>query len=420
MSSKRFRRLVTGAVLLSLGIVALAASKYVTLGESGSDLSGSLDRQLEALRGLPYLSWNREAETNPSGATTEDAASAWHGYNLFTNDVNEAYVVDMNGRVVHTWILPTHYRHCEYFELLEGGDIVVVCVDQGILRLGWDSEVKWEVGHGVHHDVAIQPDGTLIVPVSEEPRPFKGRRVKFDALAFLAENGREIDRWSTYEHLDELQRLHAASRLDSEWESGDSDGRFDYYHLNSIQVLPENDLGKTDPRFRPGNLLICLRNADLILILDQDTREVVWHWGPGQLELPHMPRMLENGHILIFDNGTRRGHSRVVELHPATGSIVWQYPPSPSEDFFSAWRGSSQRLPNGNTLICVSEQGHAFEVTRAGEIVWEYWNPDTKRVSAPGVLGKLGLKKKQVLRKRIYRMVRVRPEQIEPLLEAGS
>src|SRR6059036_3002382 len=36
---------------------------------------------------------------------------------------------------------------------------------------------------------------------------------------------------------------------------------------------------------------------------------------------------------------------------------------------------SIQRLPNGNTLITESSFGRLFEVTREGEIVWEYVSP---------------------------------------------
>ena len=37
--------------------------------------------------------------------------------------------------------------------------------------------------------------------------------------------------------------------------------------------------------------------------------------------------------------------------------------------------GNAQRLPNGNTLINEASIGRFFEVTRDGEIVWEYINP---------------------------------------------
>jgi hypothetical protein len=37
--------------------------------------------------------------------------------------------------------------------------------------------------------------------------------------------------------------------------------------------------------------------------------------------------------------------------------------------------GNAQRLPNGNTLVCEASFGRFFEVTKDGEIVWEYVNP---------------------------------------------
>ncbi len=47
----------------------------------------------------------------------------------------------------------------------------------------------------------------------------------------------------------------------------------------------------------------------------------------------------------------------------------------PAWNFFSPRMGNAQRLPNGNTLITESSFGRFFEVTREGEVVWEYVNP---------------------------------------------
>ena len=46
--------------------------------------------------------------------------------------------------------------------------------------------------------------------------------------------------------------------------------------------------------------------------------------------------------------------------------------------FFSPFRSSAQRLPNGNTVIAESEWGRIFEVTPGGDIAWEYINPHFK------------------------------------------
>ena len=43
--------------------------------------------------------------------------------------------------------------------------------------------------------------------------------------------------------------------------------------------------------------------------------------------------------------------------------------------FYSTAVSSSERQPNGNTMICEGSPGRIFEVTPNKEIVWEYINP---------------------------------------------
>ena len=183
--------------------------------------------------------------------------------------------------------------------------------------------------------------------------------------------------WSTWQGRGELAGHHEAHTLDTPPPEGAPREKkvYDYYHLNSVQVLPENPLGVEDERFRPGHLLVCLRNVNLLAIIDPASGSPTWTWGPGDLDFPHTPEMLPTGNILIFDNGPHRDHSRIVEIDPVTTGVVWEYRAEPPSDFHSRWRGSAQRLANGNTLICESERGRAFEVTPGGEIVWEFWNP---------------------------------------------
>ena len=47
----------------------------------------------------------------------------------------------------------------------------------------------------------------------------------------------------------------------------------------------------------------------------------------------------------------------------------------PPDAFFTLFCGGAQRLSGGTTLITESCRGRAFEVTRDGEVVWEYVNP---------------------------------------------
>ncbi len=106
------------------------------------------------------------------------------------------------------------------------------------------------------------------------------------------------------------------------------------------------------------------------------------------------------GNILIFNNGIGRGYSSVDEVVPpvdasgnytlATGAAygpsaaTWTYVGTPTSSFYSAEISGAQRLPNGNTLITSGFTGNLFEVTSAGETVWQYISPVTTTPQAQG------------------------------------
>jgi hypothetical protein len=106
------------------------------------------------------------------------------------------------------------------------------------------------------------------------------------------------------------------------------------------------------------------------------------------------------GHFLVFDNGFRRAgktRSAVVEINPYDGpsekggyipqmdagydetgiskQIAWNFTSIELNSFYSQHISGCQRLPNENTLVCAGRKGHLFEVTKDGEVVWEYINP---------------------------------------------
>ena len=71
-----------------------------------------------------------------------------------------------------------------------------------------------------------------------------------------------------------------------------------------------------------------------------------------------------------------------MEINPIDNKIVWEYTAEKSNrpmwTFVSHYISSAERQPNGNTLICEGSNGRIFEVTPAGEIVWEFINPYSK------------------------------------------
>lgn len=423
-------------ILLGLFLLSIGASNL--RADEASQKPSEWDRRLEMLRSVPYIAFSEEiAEENANGVVFLNPDKAYNGYNFYsTRSSGEVFLLDMDGKRVHRWsYTPIQGSGSDHAVRLENGDLAVIKKDHELLRLSWDSRPIWKKELVVHHDVAQAPDGSFYVIIREqrlqgfsvivrEKKLDKEIRVWFDAILHLTADGEEIDGWSTYDHLVELKAaLDTRSFLDvvldsalsrqspQDWKSATVfqtkviqevvKGRydFDFFHLNTVSMLQATPLGEKDTRFRRGNLLVCFRNVNQVAVLEQATYRVLWAWGEGELEWPHHPTMLDNGHMLIFDNGVQREYSRVVELDPLAGTIVWEYKTEPPEKFYSKARGSAQRLPNGNTLICESDNGRVFEVTKEGQVVWMWLNPVTQEGH----------------RETVYRMLRLPSAEVDTL-----
>lgn len=186
----------------------------------------------------------------------------------------------------------------------------------------------------------------------------------------------------------------------------------DWMHTNAVDYHPELDL-----------IVISSPELNEVLILDHSTTtdearfdaggrwgqggDILWRWGnprnygagdegDQRLFYQHNPTFVPGAtpdelRLLVFNNnGDGEGEfSSVLELvlpfdpkqgfHREPGQAfgpqepIWSYQ-QPGE-FFSSFISGCERLPNGNTLICEGAPGRIFEVTPAGEIVWEYLNP---------------------------------------------
>ena len=162
------------------------------------------------------------------------------------------------------------------------------------------------------------------------------------------------------------------------------EGRREWTHQNALNVTPA------------GDLLVSFRQISTVGIVDKASGDFSWKWGPGEISHQHYPTMLDNGRVLLFDNGSHRQgqgvpYSRVIEVDPANNQVEWEYKGAPPLSFFSPVISSAQRLPNGNTLICEGCTGRLFEVTRSKDIVWEYINPFSTAGGGPTGGGPLDL-----------------------------
>ncbi len=328
------------------------------------------DEALAELEAIPYLATaSTTVDSSSCGVKKLDPKRVFDGYNLFQDYENEALLMDMKGKIVHVWSLPS--GRMEFVRLLPDGSLLGVATNL-FFRLRGDATPIFAVHDPFHHDTEPLPDGTFLV-LSKTQKMYNGHSVYFDVVDHRDQKGALLNRWSTWDAFDDLRQHHKPSPLDRPGPKKKSQD-YDYYHLNTIRRLPDTPLGRRDARFQEGNWLLCSRHTDLIFIVDPKTGKVVWSWGPGELEWPHAPIMEEDGTILLFDNGTRRHYTRLLRLNPENKTILWEYKGDPPKDFYSGLRGLAQPLPNGNILVTDSEKARVFEITSEGELVWDYYH----------------------------------------------
>jgi len=356
---------------------------------------------------------NRSVLDWPTGVTVYKPDKCYNGYTVVVPYRSTLmFLIDMRGRVVHAWRAdPEREAESWFLRRLPNGNWLTLnhrsrlaedasspdrapssyaidLFESEVVELDWEGNVVWRYeapkGWLIHHDMArLQNGNTLILleKVANCPE-ISDKPILDNFFVEVTPEGKIVWEWYTSEHFEEFGYSERAKQLMRER------GK-DIFHTNTLSVLPGNELEKTDPRFAKGNILSCQRNTNVIFIVDKKTKKVVWTWGSGRGQLvgPHHPVMLANGNILIYDNGGRAGYpervrfyTRLVEVNPVTGKIVWQYTYEPyifkpTSKFFSSSWGSVQRLPNGNTFSLDCHKGRLFEVTPTGEIVWEYISP---------------------------------------------
>ena len=288
-----------------------------------------------------------------------------------------------------------------------------------------------------HHDIFPMPNGNILILavsiIGEEEAKRLGRKLltppfkqlfNEQILELKPKNFNDAEvvwEWNIKDHLiqdyDSTKENYGnistnPQRLDINY-LGSSSGGANWLHINSIQYNAELD-----------QIIMSSKHLSEIYIIDHSTTteeaasssggrynkggDFLYRWGnpaaygKGTKEnqvlfAPHFPHWIpkgspDAGKIIVFNNGTYRtpSYSEVIILAPPT-TIPGVYnmskgiygPKQPDyiykapvvTDFYSSFKSSAQRLPNGNILVCEAEKGHFFEVDLNEKIVWRYINP---------------------------------------------
>lgn len=403
-----------------VGVVALTA--LVGCQTTGSTSSAGAS----PAGGTGLVGTGRSVTEWPSGLTKYDPGKAYKGYTLYTSLTGDGtvYLIDMTGKPVHKWdmgIAPGMYgRLLPNGNLFYsgrtssgyGGDSYHMSGKGGaIIEADWKgNKISRTEISSVHHDQIKLPNGNIMA-FAWEPVPstkkalvkggvpgteFPDGTIMEEVVVEVDVKGNKVWSWRASDHMNF-----------NDYPVCPENDRLEWLHANAIDYLPADN-----PVTGKEGFMLSLRHPSTVIIVEKATGNVVWRYGGcipgefGKLGAQHdshvIPKGLPGaGNILIFDNGLNlpsvpastlywgMGHSRVIELDK-NKKVVWMYEHKdvgwkfenipPKWKFNSPYIAGAQRLPNGNTLICEGGTARIFEVTRDGEIVWEFINPDRKAV----------------------------------------
>ena len=373
----------------------------------------------------------------PTVGLVVNEPQAARGYTIInTHRSDEVYLVDHLGREVHAWKLEGH--EIEQAELLENGNLMIRHVESGP-GLQSTSEVDqagyivWQyTERSLHHDFLKLPNGNVLLLVRTRLTPqaavaagavdrYQPSGWVYDYLLEIKptgpDGGEVVWEWSTLDH---LVQDHAPDKADYGPVAGHPGridinynirlGHRDLFHLNSIDYDPVLD-----------QIMLSSRHYSELWIIDHNTTteeaagtkgDLLYRWGnpqahgaggyqDQQLFWQHdaqwiPPGLPGAGNVLIFNNGNEshwqgRDYSSIDEIalpafhdgaYPQDQSFAfesarpqWSYTAPNPADFYSSLMSGVQRLPNGNTQICDTDDGTIFQVAPDGTTVWKYINP---------------------------------------------
>lgn len=320
-----------------------------------------------------------------TGLTAYNESKSCPGYVLYTPlNGDTTILIDHKGNTVHTW---KHNYRANYGYILPNGNLFMTGKTKdeswdifpgwnnfkgGILQeLEPNGNIIWEHRdpHQHHDGRKTQRGGAIYLSLEKLPDEIasqvKGGILDSDKDGMWADTIVEVDRagnkiwqWNAAEHLDFKSDIIPSNFTRYEWSHGNT-------------VVPINE----------DKVMVSFRSISVVGIIDKTNGEFVWKLGAEVLGQQHDPSMLDNGNVLIFDNGILRKeigrtYSRVIEIEPESKEIVWEYKELPFYNFYSPHISGARRLLNGNTLVTEGAFGRMFQVTIEGEIVWEYINPN--------------------------------------------
>ena len=270
----------------------------------------------------------------------------------------------------------------------------------GLARIDRCGKVMWTVRHQTHHSVEFAERGGFWVPGENMVTDAGATRYPpFEApfadstIMLVSENGAVLREISVpglfYENGLEALLTSAPAYYEPR---GKNAWNREIVHLNKIAEL-SSELAEEFPQFEAGDLLLSMRNSNLLMVVDPDTEKVRW-WQIGPWLRQHDPEFNAGGTIILFNNnvylnaipGGYSGNttkltplsvprvSNILEVDPETGLSRKLFGESPGQEMLSVTRGKVDLTPGGGLLVTEFDGGRVFETDSQGQVVWQYIN----------------------------------------------
>ncbi|HKH11703.1 MAG TPA: arylsulfotransferase family protein [Rubrobacter sp.] len=227
---------------------------------------------------------------------------------------------------------------------------------------------------GDHHEFLLTTRGTALITIyAETPMdlspyggPEDGRVMDGIVQEVDVETGEVLFEWHSLEHVDVGESFYEAP--------DNTENRFDYFHLNSVDVD------------RDENLLVSARRTSTVYKIDRESGEVLWRLGGKGSDFEmgegtdfayqHDARRQADGTITLFDNygpkdeeDRSRGVVLNVDEEAMKASLVREYF-APVGMPIADTQGNVQVLPDGNVFIGWGSEPYFSEYSHEGDLLF--------------------------------------------------
>lgn len=245
----------------------------------------------------------------------------------------------------------------------------------GLAEVSLTGETMWRVDLNkiheekdyqvIHHDILMDENHhihTLYRPTKVATIPVDGKMVTDtlggDGIMVIDTLGNVLNTWSAWDVWD-IEKDPYIGRY-----------RYDRFHINGLCFDKDS------------NYLLSTPIEDQIWKVDAKSGELVWRFGragdfkmdtTAYFSFQHSPYVMENGDLMLFDNGlyNQRSGAKAFRLdeksRTAETTVNAMLPPN----LYTSRMGNAFQLPNGNLLQCSSKTGSVVVTDQSGNVLWE-------------------------------------------------